>query len=87
MFLTAQIHYNLIGHHATQGSTHTTVHGEVKYAYLAIDGNASPNADAVGAGCAHTLSWPNQWWSVDMKISRKVYSVTITERGMFSIIL
>ncbi|KAM4601258.1 fucolectin-5-like [Polymixia lowei] len=47
--------------------------------YYAIDGNRASNWDL--ASCTHTQQDLNPWWRLDLRKTRKIFTINITNRN------
>ncbi|MEQ2291952.1 hypothetical protein AMECASPLE_018088 [Ameca splendens] len=66
---------------ALQGKATQSSLFESGLAYNAIDGNRNNDWDQ--ASCSHTKNEMNPWWRLDMRKTRKVFSVKVINRNLF----
>ncbi|MED6259589.1 hypothetical protein ATANTOWER_025862 [Ataeniobius toweri] len=66
---------------AFQGKATQSSLFEFGIAYNAIDGNRNNSWDQ--ASCSHTKNEMNPWWRLDMRKTRKVFSIKVVNRNLF----
>ena len=76
-FFVLGINYAL-GKVASQSSTFTHI-DHALIATKAVDGNSEGNIASLS--CSHTGQGADQWWKVDLSVSRPVFQVSITNRA------